>query len=175
MPYADPQSTHDPTTGQVIPASWGDIVRNDLEYLARNKPHCRVFNNAGLTIATTTATVVTFNSESLDVGAMHSTVTNTGRITVPSGEGGWHGFGASGSWAANGTGYRSLLVRLNGVTGLIGEGKPPVAGGDGTDMVIGGSRYQLAAGDYVEALVYQTSGGNLAFNSPAAWAEWVAI
>jgi hypothetical protein len=48
---------------------------------------CIAYNNAAQTY-TSTATVVTFPSEEVDTNTFHSTVTNTGRMTIPSGKDG---------------------------------------------------------------------------------------
>ena len=178
MAYADPQSTSNPTTGQPILAAWGDVVRDDLEYLARNKPHCRVYKSTATSIATATATALTFNSERYDVGGCHSTSSNTGRLTVPSGEAGKYLAGFHGSWDVNGTGYRQAYIRLNGTT-IIGVDTKMAVTGAGTEHSVV-TEYALVAGDYLEVVVTQTSGGALNMESASAyspefWFRWVAI
>lgn len=179
MAYADPQSTSNPTTGQPILAAWGDVVRDDLEYLARNKPHCRVYNSANISHATSgTPQIVTFNSERFDVGGCHSTSSNTGRLTVPSGEGGKYLIGGHVSWATNATGVRQIYIRLNGATPIGDDVRTPVSG-TGTSQHVS-TFYSLAAGDYVELIANQTSGGALQIDaasnySPEFYMIWQAI
>lgn len=160
MPYSDPQSTHNPTTGQIIPASWGDIIRDDLEYLARNFPHCSIFESTAQSVATSTETDLTSNEERSDIGGMHSSVSNTERITVPSGEGGLYTIAAVVNFAANATGFRQLLFRVNNTTNYDAFALPN--NGAGAATIFGTSRsLVLAAGDFVTCRVFQNSGGAL--------------
>lgn len=178
MAYADPQSTSNPTTGQPILAAWGDIVRDDLEYLARNKPHARVYNSSAFSHTSSGSFVaITFNSERYDVGGCHSTVTNTSRLTVPSGEGGKYAIGGCIQWATNGTGRRLLKLRLNATTDLC-QVELPITSNESGGIIQ--TEYALAAGDYVELFAFQSSSGTLAVNavgnfSPDFWFRWVAI
>jgi hypothetical protein len=181
--YSDPQSTHNPTTGVAIPASWGDIVRDDIEWLAGGssnpKPSCRVFNSADISIPNATNTAITFNSERWDNGAMHSTSSNTSRITIPSGGGGKYLFIARCTFAANATGTRGLFLRLNGST-LFGEDFETSASASAGTRLETQALYNVAAGDYVEAIAYQDSGGALNVlalgnYSPEFECMWLAV
>jgi hypothetical protein len=70
----------DPTAGDPLSASAFDAgVRDPLNWVLQNKPRVRVSNTAGLPI--TSGTILTWNQESYDTDTMHSTVTNTSRIT----------------------------------------------------------------------------------------------
>lgn len=178
MAYVDPQSVNNPTAGATLPAAWGDTVRDDLEWLARNKPHCRVYNNAAVSIPDATRTAITFNSERVDVGGMHSTVSNTSRITIPSGADGWYSIGGCIEFASvNTTGIREGDILLNGST-LIAIQQVP--GFVQVQQCNPSCYYQLVAGDYVELTAFQSSGGALNVDassaySPEFWATWVAL
>ena len=63
-------------------------VRDNIAWMATDSPSCNVYNNANISIATGTNTALTFNSERYDNAAMHSTSSNTQRITAPTGGGG---------------------------------------------------------------------------------------
>lgn len=178
MAYADPQATHNPSPGTSPPASWGDILRDDHEWTNRNKPHARAYNNANISIANGAVTAVLLNSERVDVGGMHSTSSNTSRLTVPSGGDGWYTGMASASLASNATGYRICEVRLNGSTVIASDIRGAVSGGT-TDFTIPWD-WQMVAGDYVEMCVFQTSGGNLNLvftvsSSPEFSAMWQCV
>lgn len=179
MAYIDPQGVHNPTTGQIIPASWGDAVRDALEYLARNKPHCRVYNSAAISHTTSgTPQALTFNSERFDVGGCHSTSSNTSRLTVPAGEGGKYLIFAAFAFAPNSAGYRQGYFRINGATIVAVDSKPAVNGA-GTEFAFS-TLYALAAGDYVELVVNQTSGGALNVDGTGSYTPefgmmWVAV
>jgi len=164
-----------PTTATTISVStYGSKVTDALDYLAVSKPNARAFNSAVQSIPNTTSTVLTFDSESYDKGSgSHSTSVNTGRLTVPTSCGGVYYIGARVSWASNATGYRSLSLRVNGTT-TIATISYPVRTDGFSDLCLS-TNYSLAAGDYVEALVSQTSGGSLNTGTDhAIWWNWVS-
>lgn len=179
MAYADPQSTSNPTTGQPILAAWGDIVRDDLEYLARNRPHFRAYNSAALSIPNNAFTAVTLNSERFDVGGMHSTVSNTDRGTVPAGEAGKYSGWASGGYAAHATGVRINALVVNGAT-FIANVRAESATDTTPEFIVDSLLYSLAAADYMSYYAFQNSGGALNLSatgnhSPEFSMMWEAI
>lgn len=136
----------------------------------------RVYHNANQTITTATDTVLAFNSERFDSHGFHDTVTNNSRLTIPAGKAGKYMIGASSDWVANATGIRELRLRINGTTYIA------LTTGD-ADLVGEGWRntlatlYDLAVGDYVEAIVRQTSGGNLDVQTNGSYSPefWLAF
>lgn len=180
MPFQDPQVVSNPTSGQPATAAWGDAVRDATVYLATNKPHARVYNSANINHTTSGSyQAVTFDSERVDVGGCHSTVSNTSRLTAPSGEGGWYRIGGCVSFAASTASDRGLGILLNGATYIARTVVTSnQAGSQPTDLVIS-TEYQLAAGDYVQLMAMQRSGGTLAMlatanYSPEFWFCWSA-
>jgi len=144
-------------------------------------PRCRVRNSTATVSITTsgTAQVVLFDTEVYDVGGMHSTVTNTGRITVPAGGGGLYGIGGHVRFAANATGMRELIIRINGTT-QIARSSTPNSGATDEARVTIYTEYELVAGDYVELQVVQTSGGALNYignadATPVFFARWLTV
>ena len=164
--YADPQGTHNPATGTSPPAAFGDLVRDDIVWLAgdsasgNGKPMCRVYNSSSLSVATATFTALTFNSERYDVGGCHSTSSNTSRLTAPSGGGGVYHITGHATFAANATGIREVRIRLNGATYIAAVSDTTVSASGDHSMVVS-CDYKLTAADYVELVVYQSSGGLL--------------
>lgn len=185
MAYSDPNSIHNPSTGTSPPASWGDNLRDNIVWLAGDsasgnpKPMCRVYHNTSQSVATATWTSLAFNSERYDVGTMHSTSTNTSRITIPSGGDGVYSIGGSMQFAnGSSTGVRVAGILLNGATYLQTNGFNSVTS-DATSVVVQ-CDYKLAAGDYIQLQAYQTSGGLLnvfsnANYSPEFWCHWVGV
>lgn len=176
MPLIDPQTVNNPTAGAIAPASWGDAVRDGIVYLGTNKPRCRVYNSANISLTTATTTALTFNSERYDVGGCHSTSSNTSRLTVPTGEAGVYTIGGAVEFASNTTGERILAIRLNGTTDLARQ-RVDSAGGQVALTVF--TDYALVAADYVELTAYQSSGGALNVLatgnfSPESWMRWVS-
>jgi len=157
MPFSDPNLTHNPATGTVAPASWGDIVRDDLVFL-NDRPTCSAFNNTTQTIATGSTTVLTANSERWDNDAMHSTVTNTSRITIVTE--GRYLVGSTVQFDAHATGVRGVDFLVNGATAYPASGSTKVD--SGVAEVLTSLRFiDLNATDYVETRAVQTSGTNL--------------
>lgn len=116
-------------------------------------PSVRVYNSANQSISDSTLTAITFDSERYDTDSLHSTSSNTSRLTAS--VAGKYLIFANLSFATNTTGYREFTVRLNGSTYVLDDTRVPVTG-NRTIATISGI-YQLAAGDYIEAVVYQTS------------------
>ena len=121
----------------------------------------KLVQSAGQTITTSTITALSFDTERYDSGGYHA-AGNPTRITIPTGMGGEYLFVGKVNWATNATGLRFIWMIKNGDTterrGVISAG---AAAGDthgiGTVLPI-----TLAAGDYMECYVFQSSGGNLA-------------
>jgi hypothetical protein len=117
----------------------------------------RVYNSAALTIPNITATKLTFDAERYDNGGLHSTSSNTGRLTAV--RAGKYLISGHIGWAASATGIRSLSLLLNNTTFFGRHVTPGVATYQVYLSV--SSIYHLAAADYVEIQVVQTSGGDL--------------
>jgi len=121
---------------------------------------CFLTKSVAQSTANNTLTAITFDTEELDTDGFHSTVSNTARITIPSGKGGKYLIIAQVSFAANTTGARYFKIIKNG-------------GADGHDIEIPTSSVSnsnafaqqdildLAATDYIEIYAGQSSGGSL--------------
>lgn len=178
MPYSDPEDTHDPSTGAVPPAAWGDALNAAIDFLARGKPFCRVTRAGDQAIANNTTTMVAFDAEFYDFGGMHSTVTNNSRITIPTGEGGYYMAGCLVRWDSSATGSRNVSIIKNGSEYLARDRVDATS----TSVTMHGCTtgpVPLAAGDYIQVEVQQDSGGSLdldyvASHSPVFWCAWYA-
>lgn len=120
---------------------------------------CVVNTLAGQSIATATQTKVTFNLEVVDTDGFHSTVTNTSRMTIPTGLGGKYRVSGAARFPQNAVGRRFAQIISSVGDAKTFEFTPnastfPTAGGTGILV--------LSAGDYVELEVYQDSGISLA-------------
>jgi len=126
----------------------------------------RVTKSANQSISNATDTVLTFDVETFDTDGYHSTVTNTGRLTVPAGKAGYYNIYFAIQWDVNATGEREVSIYYNGTsTGICGM----VVYGDAEayPFCVGSTTYYLAEGDFVQLLGYQNRGGALnATNSP---------
>lgn len=121
----------------------------------------RAYRSSNTSIANATVASIAFNAEDWDTDSMHSTVSNTSRLTVPAGKGGkWLVVGSI-AFATNGTGIRMPRIHVNGSAGY--RTTPtfnPVGGGFQTIAQVS-DIVDVAAGDYFELYGYQTSGGSL--------------
>jgi hypothetical protein len=132
----------------------------------------RVYNSGNIVVTSGAAlAALTFDSERFDNGGLHSTASNTSRLTAP--VAGLYLVGASVRWAANATGYRHINLVVNGAGASIARQLGPAASGIVTYQTVE-TIYELAANDYVEVQVQQNSGGNLnieanASSSPEFW------
>ncbi len=158
MAYTTPNSAR--ATSYVVTAgNWNELA-DDIKWVAEDAPACRVFNSANISIATSgVSQALTFNSERYDVGGCHSTVSNSSRLTVPTGGAGKYRIFGNVTFASNATGQRTLFIQVNGTTVIADTAT--VANTGGSHIVNISTEYALVAGDYVELMVNQTSGGAL--------------
>ena len=120
----------------------------------------QLFMGATMTISNNTFTAVQFaETDYLDTDSFHNPASNNTRLTIPSGKGGKYFvfgqiiFGSGGS-----DGNIRPRIDVNGSQFLAGRYNFRSAS-DATATI--GSYITLAAGDYVQLLAYQNSGGNL--------------
>jgi hypothetical protein len=161
-PYVDPQTIHNPATGTSPPASWGDSVRDGLEFCAK-RPGVVLDRSASQSIANNSNVAIAFGTGTTlrDSDAWHSESTNNTRVTIGTGFSGWYRCDAFVRFATNGTGHRDVFVRVNGST-TVAHSVAKVAPITAQDAFASTScLVQLVAGDYVELVVLQTSGGAL--------------
>lgn len=118
--------------------------------------YCRVFNSGGLTIVTATPTILAFDSNRFDPASLHSTTSNTSRITIA--RNGMYNITANLEWPANAVGIRTIEILLNGAT-VIARVDTPGNAALINQMI--STLYYLFSNDYIEIRVTQTSGGNL--------------
>lgn len=121
------------------------------------QPAARVYNATNQTLTTGILTTLLFGSERFDSDGIHDTVTNSGRLTAVTS--GLYAITGQANFATNATGSRSLGIRLNGTTELAQDERPS-SGATPTSTTLT-TYYRLNAGDYVELLAQQNSGGNL--------------
>jgi hypothetical protein len=132
---------------------------------------CGLTNSGTQTVNNNTSTLMTYATENYDTDGFHSTVSQTARITIPSGKAGYYIFTAGADFPSNATGYRTIIILKNGGgTGL--ETRTPAINGAGT-LICTTTAINAAVGDYFEVSVYQNSGSNLAVGSYAFTANYL--
>jgi hypothetical protein len=122
----------------------------------------RLTKSATQSLANNTGTKITWDTETYDTDGFHSLVTNTSRITIPSGKAGYYSITATGAFGANATGQRYFAFYKNGTMELVYARN---AGYSAADLAASGTAIlNLAVGDYIELEAFQNSGGALQFN-----------
>lgn len=158
-PYVDPATIHNPSAGvNDAPATWGDQINADLESLIE-PAQALVYNSTVQAITDTTDTTLLFDSEVRDNDGIHSTSSNTGRLTCQTA--GVYDIWCSGSWELDAAGVRVLMVYKNG---SVIPGIRAFEGAPHSLVVVGqvvGHLLELAVSDYITFVVNQTSGSTL--------------
>jgi hypothetical protein len=123
-------------------------------------------------ISHATNTALAYTAESYDTDAMHDNATNNSRLTVNTA--GKYLLSGGVDWGTDTTaGRRFCGLRLNGSTFVkFVESGPPAGSGNLRQEVT--DTYQLAASDYVEVVVLQSTGGSLNATPQAFSAVWLS-
>lgn len=125
------------------------------------QPHCWALHSTTQSLANNSWDPLSLDTDGVDVGAMHSTVTNTSRITIPTGQGGYYAIVAQVGFALNSTGIRGVGIRLNGSSILHSQILPAYNTGAELHTIQASFHHTAAADDYYEVVAFQTSGGAL--------------
>ena len=120
---------------------------------------CRVYNSADQVIGTGSVTELTWNSETFDSDSFHDTGSNTGRITIPSGEGGKYVFWFNGMAQPRSNGKVEVIMRVNGSDAAWSNWDNP---NDGWSISFW-DVMDVSAADYVQVFINQNSGSDVTF------------
>jgi hypothetical protein len=124
---------------------------------------CRLTISAFQSIAYNAIVAVTWDVETFDTDAYHSTSSNTSRITIPSGKAGKYLVNASIVWSQNSTSMCYMSLRKNNATYNWFEQTTTINGYNPQTM---SDIVDCAVGDYLEIVVYTAqSGGNQLFSN----------
>lgn len=156
--YADLLTIQTLNTGDVLTAALMTQVRNNGEFFI-DPPACSVFNSTAISAATSgTAVLLTADSEFFDNSSIHSTSSQTSRLTMATT--GRYLTIATVAFQANATGNRQLDLYVNGVA-LPGGILIDNAGASNSTGLVMARAPRLVAGDYIELKATQRSGGAL--------------
>ena len=120
---------------------------------------CSLYMSSGQSLTNNTVTNLNWDTENFDTDSFHSTVTNTSRITIPSGKDGKYLFAWNVSYYANATGVRETALRKNGSSIIYQDF--PISSNNGETSMTATYIVSAVATDYFELAGYQASGGNL--------------
>lgn len=174
MAWTDPVETDFNTND--IPTE-AQILASILDNLTMLGVGARITHSAAQTLTTGTWTSLAFDTERYDPSGLHSNVTNNSRFTIPTGLGGRYLLSANWEWAANASGQRISRFLVNNTTVIAYDWRAFSGGGSPVATPMGGfsTVYVLAAGDFVEIQLQQTSGGNLDVNKAANYSPEFVI
>ena len=154
------------SVGAILTAAQANAWTDGIDFLVGNgsntSPIVSVRQTVSQSIPASTWAAVTMDTETLDTDGMHSTSSNTSRLTVVTP--GWYLVQGVAGFAADTVGVRQVGLRVN-LTGSSGSTEGQVNGN-----AVGGGQptakpcsalVQMAAGDWIELVVRQTSGGAL--------------
>lgn len=117
----------------------------------------RAFHSTTQSIPNSTVTTIALDSERFDTDVIHDNSTNNSRLTCKTA--GAYLIAACLGYAANGTGSRQTILKLNGTTNIAAMTTSGLAAAASRHSV--STIYQLAVNDYVEIVAFQDSGGAL--------------
>jgi len=169
------------TNQELTAARYNAEVRDFGNFFLTGKPMVSAQASSNQTVSNTTITAVNnWTAETLDNDSMHSTSTNVSRFTCVTP--GRYRITASVGWAVNGSGIRAISIRNTLAAGGFRSGGAwalPAQAITTGDMTTCWSDV-MAAGDFFEVRVYQSSGGNLVLGflnfdggAPAVQIEWI--
>lgn len=167
------------SAAKLTATQWNASVRDNILFLA-NPPACRVYRTTDQSLTDNTETTITFDAERFDPTGMHSTSSNTGRITFS--DAGVYIVSFHG-WLASGGDYAEVegRIRLNGSTVIALESRH-MSTFNAPQTIMMHTIYKFAAGDYVEMRLRQDNTAAAARNliantpfSPEFAAVWVGL
>lgn len=115
---------------------------------------------------------ISFSAVNFDTDSFWA-VGNPTRLTVPLGLGGQYVISGEIDWASSATGPRELTLRKNGTTTLANLIGPAEAGGTCAQNIV--TVAPLVAGDYIELLGNQGSGGSLNTSTQANYSPTLTM
>ena len=131
---------------------------------------CAVTASADTTIANTTFTALGWNTEDFDSDGFHDNTTNNSRLTIPSGKAGKYLVTVQYRWDTDANGTRYLYIYKNGTNVKETTWKAQDKLNSNVMSVV----LNLAVGDYVQAYVYQDSGGTRTLYNSLAQGQFSA-
>jgi hypothetical protein len=144
------------TTGQVLTVAGGVPSWATPAATTPTFAGCVVYNTSAFSVPNGTETAITWNAETFDTNAFHSTSTNTSRITIPAGKAGKYLFTTAlyytKSDTANSPRYR---FKKNGTVMISVQ-----ESGQFQMALTLSSIIDCAEGDYVETFIFHNSSGS---------------
>lgn len=140
-------------------------TRKDYVDTGRVETGCIVRRTSAQSLTNNTPYTIAYDASDIrDPDGFHDPVTNNTRMTVPTGKGGLYRLTVYVNFAGSATGQREVYYAINAASVNLHYGPSPSGGLAVSTM----AEFELTAGQYVEVLVIQGSGGALNLNSSRA-------
>lgn len=162
LPVPNPRTA---AAGEFETAAYMNAFRDAINFLA-NKPMAVLYQTTTQSIATATGTAITFDTTTADTYGGHSNSTNNTRYTAQ--VAGWYWVYGTVCWSNVSGGNRNTTINKNGSQVPQFGSAVPAAGTTVFPAVDAAALVQLNAGDYVEIIGYQDSGGSVSTHSTAS-------
>jgi hypothetical protein len=164
--YADLNGIHDPATNTIPPASWGDQVRDNDEFLVAT-PQCTIAASVAQAVTTGTTGEALTGTESIDTDSMHA----GSSATVTMQTAGKYELTTTVQFDSGSTNRCFVKFVIEGDNYSVGQ-VPPTGGGFST--IISGTRhYEATAGDEAEVWVAHDKGSDLDVTLLEFTAKWI--
>jgi hypothetical protein len=146
--------------------------------LGWSPPQCMAYRTTVGSVNSATTTLIALTAEDYDNDGMHDVAVNTSRIIAQTA--GHYQIDACISWAANTTGYRGIIVRLNAAGSAAGgtllqSNYYPTPGSSQAATSWASLPYRFNSGDYVEMFGVQNSGGALGLDITTIYSTFMAL
>ena len=150
------------TTGQVLTADT-TVSPYKVKWASAGTSFvgCRLTKSASQTISNSTDTALTWDTETYDTDGFHSTVSNTDRITIPSGKTGYYLVEFRCTWVDADVGVRRHRIKKNAGGTVVMNFHQAAADDNNNQSAQMSDVIYLSATDYIYAEVRQNSGGNM--------------
>lgn len=158
MSYADLLSIQATDPGDILTAAWCDQTRDNLEFLV-DPPSCSVYDSGTQSVGNGATAVLDADSENYDNDAMHSTSSNTSRLSIQTA--GRYLIQARVRFSGDADGFRQIDVITNGGSPQILSSSRPEPSGTLPCYLTGTLSLVLSDGDYIEVRAYQNAGNAL--------------
>lgn len=160
--------------GQKLTAAlWNAQVYGDSNFWVNKKPLCIAYDTAAPSIPSSGLNSFALAAEFIDTDGMHSTTTNTGRITIQTA--GWYKVWGNVAWNSNVTGTRGGIIRQNGTINVEPTYTQIAATNFNTTVRLNEGWVQCVVGDYFEIQAYQNSGVALNLTTTAGMKSYLAV
>lgn len=147
-------------------------VRDNLNFL-HGPPAAKATQSTGTNVPDITWTTINFDAEAWDNASMHSTATNTSRLTPTAA--GKYLIVAQVGWSSTSVTVAGARLTFNGVTTVIGQQSVNTSTSVGPYVNLSTVYAFNGSSDYVVVQGYQDSSGSLTTNTGATFlsATWI--